>query len=122
MKNRYLYISISFIFLIGFTSSCMNKEKNLTISEDKLIQIFFDIHAAENIISRASKETKDSLSIVYTQQIFDIYKIEKNEFEKNLNILKSNPEKFKSFYDKLDKYGNKTLEDFREENKETMMK
>lgn len=120
MKNKYLTLLL--LLLLGIANSCMQKEKNLTISEDKLIQIFFDIHAAENIISRSSKETKDSLSIIYMKQIFDIHKIDKNEFEKNLNILRNNPEDFKKFYDKLSKYGTKTLKDFRKENKEAMLK
>lgn len=122
MKNKYLNIVLTFTFFFMMFSSCSKNKNKLTIPEDKLIQIFFDIHAAENIVSRAAKEEKDSLSKLYTQQIFDIHKIDKKEFEKNLNILKRNPENFKKFYEKLDKYGTKTLEEFREKNNETMLK
>ncbi len=102
-----------FLFLIVFLSSCGNKKVELTIPEDKLIKIFFDLHSAEYIINRASVNEKDSLVIIYRDQIFKLHNVDKREFEKNLKIIQANPQYFKDFYEKVNKYGDKLLEDQR---------
>ena len=113
MKFKYL-IASTIIFILA---SCQNHKTEITIPEDKLIKIFFDLHAAENIISRASANEKDSLSILYREQIFKTYNVDKKEFEINLKALQSNPENFKNFYEKVNKYGDQLLEKEKEREK-----
>ena len=115
MKNIKL-ILISF-FLLSSLFSCQNKKDKLTIPEKKLIKVFFDIHSAEYIINRAPANEKDSLSEMYMSQIFRIHKITKKEFEKNISILRSHPENFKNFYEKLNSYGDTLLEKIKDKGK-----
>ena len=117
MKRKNIFY-IFLLFSIVFLSSCGKKKVELTIPEDKLIKIFFDLHAAENIISRASANEKDSLSIAYRDQIFKLYNVDKKEFEKNLKSLQSHPGYFKDFYEKVNKYGDKLLEEERNKKSE----
>jgi hypothetical protein len=109
-KPAFLLLAIIF-----FLVSCGNDKAESTIPKDKLIKIFFDLHAAENIINRASANERDSLTMLYRDQIFKIYNVDKKEFEKKLKALQSNPEEFKNFYTELNKYGDQLLE--KEKNK-----
>lgn len=99
------------LFTILALFSCNNTDTKLTIPEDKLLKVFYDIYAADYVIKEAPKDTRDSLKEVYTNQIFKIHDISKSEFEANLSQLKNNPQRFKKFYDKLDKYGEKLSKD-----------
>ncbi len=104
MNTKKIAFKLFFLSWLILLLSCRRDNTKLTISEDKFIKIVFDIYAADNAIKEAPKEKRDSLNQLYTKQIFQIYNISQKEFEKNLNKLKNNPEKFKKFYDKLDKY------------------
>lgn len=109
MFKSYLTIKISVFILIIFSFSCSKKKPQLTIDEEKLIQVFFDMHAADYIINRAPTNEKDSLSNVYQDQIFKIHHIDRNEFQENLKILESHPRYFKEFYEKLNIYADSLL-------------
>ncbi len=97
----FIFISILFYFVIF---SCSNKESKLTIPEDKMLKVLFDLYVADNAIKEAPKDIRDSLKSLYTEQIFSIHKLSDEEFEQNLSNLQKYPQKFKKFYDKLDKY------------------
>jgi len=103
MNNKILSTILFIIFLFNY--SCENNKKELTIKEDKLVKIFFDLYAAQSIINKSPEEIKDSLKVVYTGQIFKIHSISKSEFENNVDILQNDPKKYKAFYNKLDKFG-----------------
>ena len=111
MNNSIYNLYRVLLFGIFILFSCNNTKSELTIPEDKLLKVFFDIYAADHIINEAPKDTRDSLKKLYTTQIFNIHQISKSEFEANLSQLKNAPKKFKKFYDKLDKYGEKLAKD-----------
>jgi len=104
MNYKRITKYVFFLILISSSIACTDSKVKLTIPEDKLIKVFFDLYAADNAIKESPKEKRDSLKEEYTKQIFQIHHINQNEFEKNLNQLQKNPERFKKFYDKLDKY------------------
>lgn len=104
MNTKKITLKLFFLTILSLLMSCGEDKTNLTIPEDKFIKIVYDIYAADNAIKEAPKEKRDSLKQIYTKQIFQIHNISQKEFEQNLNKLKNNPEKFKKFYDKLDKY------------------
>ena len=118
MKSKSFLIILLLLFSNTLFISCKKENPKLTIPEEKLIQIFFDIHSAEYIVNRASSDDKDSLTNVYMNQIFTIYKIDKIEFEKNLKLLQDNPDYFKKFYEKLDDYGEKMMDEQKEKTKD----
>jgi len=94
-----------YFLIILFVSACSGNDGQLTIPEDKLIKVFFDLYAADQAVKEAPKEQRDSLKEVYTKQVFQIHHVSQQQFKQNLNQLQKNPERFKKFYDKLDKYG-----------------
>lgn len=108
MRNRF---ATSLILLVIIISSCWNtNNKKLTISEEKLVKVFYDLHAAQNIVNQSNKSTRDSLTELYTQQIFKIHQVSKEEFEKNIEVLQSSPNEFKEFYKKLETYGDTLMQ------------
>jgi len=95
-------------------SSCKKERPSLTIGEDKLVKIFYDLHTANYIIKKAPVDMRDSLASEYTQQIFANHNTTKEEFEKNLELLQKHPEFYVSFYKKLEGYSDSLMNKFPE--------
>ena len=112
MRNRKnILFSIKFIIIILlFFISCKKEKPALTIPEDKLIKVFHDLHTAKYIINKAPVDIKDSLTQVYTAQIFTNHKVDKREFEKNLQLLQKYPKYYSRFYDKLNHYSDSLMQ------------
>ena len=100
--------AISAVFL-----GCKKDKPALTVSEDKMIKIFYDLHTANYIIKKAPVDTRDSLAQQYTDQIFANHNVTKDEFEKNLKLLQKYPEYFSSFYKKLQVYSDSLMQQIR---------
>jgi len=109
--SKILLISIVFSWsIMSIMSGCENDKPHLTVPEDKMIKIFYDLHTANYIVKKAPVDIRDSLSREYTGQIFENHNVSKEEFEKNLKILEKHPDYFVSFYKKLEKYSDSLMQ------------
>jgi hypothetical protein len=95
MKISYKLL-ILFTFIIIF--SCNKQGIDLPIEKDKLIQILADVQLAEALIQDERSEFKDSLSVVYYQQIFDKYGVNRALFDTSMSRLGSNPDMMEEIY------------------------
>ncbi len=97
-------IILIFTGVILLFSNCKNEKPDLSIKENKLLEVFYDMHTAGYIISRSPDEKTDSLKKLYIDQICKIHNIDKYEFLNNVSKIESNPKYFKTFYEKLEVY------------------
>jgi Domain of unknown function (DUF4296) len=95
-----LLVPLFFSILI---SACISeKQKQLPISEDSMVELIFDIHVAEAAISPLQAgERKDSLANKYYDQIAEIHQIDRETIDSCLAILQRNPAMAKVVYDKV---------------------
>lgn len=89
------------IFIIIFMTNCKNDEKKLLIPEEKLIAILTDIHLAEAALKNVKKDKKDSLGALYYDQVFTIHNVSREQFETDLDNLRSSPKRIAEVYDKI---------------------
>lgn len=89
---------ILIFFCLSFLLACNTTSEQLTIPEDKLIPLLADIHFAEAAVNNVFGEQKDSLLQIYYSQIYVFHDIGKEEFEKNMSILRKNPSRLESLY------------------------
>lgn len=103
IKNKLLFYVIFSTFFL-FHNCNINNEQTI-IPEDKLKKIFFDFHVAEYIVNRAPSVAKDSLQALYSEQIFKIHKVKKEDFLHDAKLIEKNPERFQKFYEEVENYG-----------------
>ena len=96
MNSKYL-ILIATMLLFSFCQ----KQANYTLSEEQLVEILADVHVAESVINKAGKELKDSMILLYMDQIYQIHKITEAEYIANLELLKKDPKKMSAIYEKI---------------------
>ena len=80
--------------------SC-EQQNNLTIPEDRMIELLLDAHILEATLMEASNSVKDSVSEVMYQQFYTIHGIKPEEFRKNLEIIQNDPELTNKIYKRL---------------------
>ena len=96
LKQRF------FLFLFCFSfASCGEEEAKFTMSEDELVQLLYDIQAAEAALQTVHSNIKDSVITVYYDQIFEIHKIDQAILYENIKTLKTSPEKAHKIYKKV---------------------
>jgi hypothetical protein len=105
MVNKRIIFFIIFSVFFLFQNCNVNDEKTI-IPEDKLKEIFFDFHVAEYVINRAPSVAKDSLKALYSDQIFKIHKVKREDFLHDAKLIEKNPERFQKFYEEIENYGN----------------
>lgn len=109
--NKYILRCFFVLSCFIWFLSCNTQNSNLRIEEDKLKKIFFDFHSAEYIVNRAPSNMKDSLKILFQQQIFSIHEVTKEDFMHDLELMKKNPEKFYKFYEQIESYSQELKND-----------
>ena len=87
--------------LICCCFACGKKKTGLTIPEDKLVKILADAHIIESALQTNYKGLKDSMTIVYYQQLYDIHGTTEEEFRLNLRTLESNAKLMSDIYAKV---------------------
>ena len=85
-----------FFLVIG----CQSEQKP-NIPEEKMVNIFVDIHLIEASLLGYSDEQKDSLSNVYYSQIYEIHGVSEDEFLKEMDYLKRHPDYLGGLYEKV---------------------
>ena len=73
----------------------------LSLPEDQLIEVMTDMFLAEAAMQRLTKQIKDTISITYYDQIYEIHEVTREEYLANLRVLERNPKLAKQIYDKV---------------------
>lgn len=93
-----------FILLIlssSFFLSCKQEDIKLQIPDDELVKILTDLHISEAAILSLNQKLKDSMSVIYYQQIFEIHGITDSVFYHDLEILRNDSKKLEEIYQKV---------------------
>lgn len=88
------------LFFILFTAlcSCQSQQEQLVIPADKLLKVLEDVHIAEAAMTGLAQARKDSIAKVYYEQIYAIHGITAEDFNHDLELLKSRPEQLAKAY------------------------
>ena len=97
--------SLLFFFLIILTVSC-KKEKQLDLpyEEEKVILILSDMHFAKSAAMIHKVEERDSMKLIYDDQVFKIHGITKEDYENLKLILDSDLNRFYEIEKKVHKH------------------
>ncbi len=106
------YKLILLIVIFGAFHSCKKDKPELSIKEETLIKMSYDLHTAKYIISRTKDENKDSLTDVYIKQICKIHNVDIYDFLNDIEKMENNPKYFKKFYGKLEVYSDSIQKKF----------
>ncbi|MFK8008154.1 MAG: DUF4296 domain-containing protein [Saprospiraceae bacterium] len=81
--------------------SCQEEAIKPQISDEKMVKILTDLHISEAAILSLNQKIKDSISIVYYQQIFEIHGVTDSVFYKDLETLRGDAKKLEEIYIKV---------------------
>lgn len=99
------------LLILGVLSSCIIscKKENvqLSITEEKMVDLIVDVQTAEEMIARHRSYHQDSVRSLYIKQITDIHQLDSAVIFDNIKALNNNAELafqvYSKVYDKLDK-------------------
>ncbi len=77
------------------------------LTNEKFVEILTDLHISESATQHLSLSYRDSMSIVYLNQILEIHEVPNEVFEPEYNELKRDPQKLALIYDLVIKRLNK---------------
>lgn len=91
---------LRFIVLVsvGISLVACQRDNKYTISREKMALIVADLHVAEGATTFLEGTKKDSVLNIYYKQVFEIQGVTREEFDKNLEILKLDPEEMTKVY------------------------
>ena len=92
---------ILFLLILCSFVSCVEESETLLTPPEKLVNILVDIHFVEGAMLSVRPAEKDSMRDYYYNQIFEIHGIEEEDFDQDMDILKSNPDMMEKVYDKV---------------------
>ncbi len=90
-----------FCLLAIWSLSTCNRENPLSVPPQKMIEVLVDVHVAEAALQNLSSDTKDSLMVVYYDQIYDIHGITATQFEQDMTYIKRHPKTMEKIYEKV---------------------
>lgn len=88
------------VFLITATN-CSKEETPYQLSDEKLVDILSDLHISESATQHLSLAFRDSMVLVYLDQILEIHEVPKEIFEPAYQKLKRDPQKLQIIYGKV---------------------
>ncbi len=101
MKN-YLKWPIFLVVWFVFSYCGQQKEEEpLTIPEEKWVQVLVDAHMIEASLQDVAVKQRDSISALFYGQMFDIHSISESEFQQNLRLMDSQPQRLSRIYAKV---------------------
>jgi len=86
------------IILTAMLLSCETKLKN---DEEKLVEMITDFYIAKVALERYPPQDRDSVYMVFTEQIFKIHDVTKSSFEYDILQLEKDPKKYQLILDKV---------------------
>lgn len=109
MKGPVLSI-FTCVLLLLFLVGCRQRFKKLSISQEVLVPLLCDVHLSEAALQNVHGALKDSLAVVYLDQICKIHNISRERLDEVLAELRNNPDAMKKTYlevsQKLQQRGN----------------
>jgi len=95
-------INIHILFLVLLITACGKPDApQLSLTEEKLLDILVDVHIAEGSIQNIYGPEKDSLINLYYQQIYKIHDISEATFNENMKLIRRNPPYVEELYEKI---------------------
>lgn len=67
------------------------KKREVPIPKEVLVKVLADVHIAEAAMYLFSDRIKDSIGLVYHNQIFQIHGITQEDFDQSIEILREDP-------------------------------
>lgn len=99
MRSIKIFILI-FCGIVNFWS-CQEEEINPQIPDETMVKILTDLHISEAAILSLNQKIKDSISVVYYQQVFEIHGVKDSVFYKDLEILRGDAKRLEGVYLKV---------------------
>lgn len=69
------------------------------VSDDVMRKVLADVHMAEGAILNVRYEHKDSMRVVYYNQIYEIHGISETAFRNDMEYYQEHPEKLEDLYE-----------------------
>lgn len=99
------FIRIAFLAPLLFLSLLSCEEEQVAaapvIEEETLINVLADIHMAEAALQALRGSTKDSMSQMYYEQVYEIHQVDSASVASSLEIMREQPERMKAVYDQV---------------------
>jgi hypothetical protein len=81
--------------------SCQDDEIKPQIPDEEMVKILTDLHISEAAILSLNQKIKDSISVIYYQQVFEIHGVVDSIFYKDLEVLRSDSKRLEEIYIKV---------------------
>ena len=81
--------------------ACKKKKTELSIPQEKMIEILADAHIIESTLQTNLLTKRDSTSDLFYQQLYQIHGTSEKEFLENLDILESDAKLMADVYTKV---------------------
>lgn len=104
IEKLIFYLLLPIICFIGCKEE---QDYSYKLTNEKFVEILTDLHISESATQHLSLSYRDSMSIVYLNQILAIHEVPNEVFEAEYNKLKRDPEKLAIVYDLVIKRLNK---------------
>ncbi len=92
MIRSTLYLVILALSFIACKSS---EKKTYRLSDDQLVNLMFDMHLADVLLTEFPKHQQDSIKAVYLKRMTEVYVLSEEEIHEEIHKLESEPEKMK---------------------------
>ena len=86
---------LSCVFLLG----CGEKESKPIIPVDTMVKVLSDVHMAEGALLNVRYAIKDSMRLVYYDQIYEIHEISEESFRHDMEYYQDHPKIFEKLYE-----------------------
>lgn len=94
-------IHYSFFIIIFLLISCQAQQEDYKIPSSKMVEVLADVHLSEVALQSVSVSLKDSMAAIYYQQIFEIHDVTQEDFDHDIDIIRSQPKTLKLYYTKV---------------------
>lgn len=93
------FIGLVLCWMMVGVLACQKAAPEPTIDRTKLIGVLIDVHLAEAAIANVFGSARDSLAVVYYDQIYEIHQIDSTIFQEQVSILRKNPVYMRTLYE-----------------------
>jgi len=92
-----IIVFLLFIPLIFLTACEPSAEKNkLKLSDEEMVDVMFDMHFADVMLSEFSPEQRDSISEIFWKRMNELYGMSEAEIREEVTKLENDSEKMKA--------------------------
>ncbi len=98
---KLIFQIIAILILLLNLLSCDKEVSPYQLSDEQLANIITDIHISESATQNLSLAFRDSMVLIYLDQILEIHEVPKEIFEPDYQKLKKDPGKLQLIYGKV---------------------